>query len=323
MFQILANSPARKALFTWPPGETYDTSQFSKLASNVKIDSPVQSATASPASSSSSRGDHHNHAAQGHESRQSQGLRQYRQNDPDSTYAEVKTSCTRRYKSQQSFQSSGALYDVESIFIPHGSVIFACHQVVGSRTVIPSTSSFDLITSSSATAFPSSSFKTQSQAWTLKPNPHNLHSLSTTSSDSNHNRRYPPLPSITEAQAQIQTQYAAIFNSPSHPTPTSAASTTFSTSSTASSAYPATPASAPGSASSSEIRDRDWPPAAATDSWSHDVMTIPSPATIANPFGPSGTGAHRALSHPDSDPGPKGNAAHNLFISFSHFLSWS
>lgn len=52
VFQILANSPARKTLFSWP-NENYDPDEFGKLASNVRIDSPVHSTTASPASSTS------------------------------------------------------------------------------------------------------------------------------------------------------------------------------------------------------------------------------------------------------------------------------
>ncbi|KAJ7034999.1 hypothetical protein C8F04DRAFT_1221274 [Mycena alexandri] len=40
---------------------------------------------------------------------------------------EAKTSCTRRYKALQ--QMPAVLGEVESIFIPHGSVIFACHKV--------------------------------------------------------------------------------------------------------------------------------------------------------------------------------------------------
>ncbi|KAJ7903605.1 hypothetical protein B0H14DRAFT_2665577 [Mycena olivaceomarginata] len=40
---------------------------------------------------------------------------------------EAKTSCTRRYKALQSMPA--VVGEVESIFIPHGSVIFACHKV--------------------------------------------------------------------------------------------------------------------------------------------------------------------------------------------------
>ncbi|KAJ7494684.1 hypothetical protein B0H11DRAFT_2002973 [Mycena galericulata] len=40
---------------------------------------------------------------------------------------EAKTSCTRRYKALQTLPALAG--EVESIFIPHGSVIFACHKV--------------------------------------------------------------------------------------------------------------------------------------------------------------------------------------------------
>ncbi|KAJ7637718.1 hypothetical protein DFH06DRAFT_1219050 [Mycena polygramma] len=40
---------------------------------------------------------------------------------------EAKTSCTRRYKACQSMPAVAG--EVESIYIPHGSVIFACHKV--------------------------------------------------------------------------------------------------------------------------------------------------------------------------------------------------
>ncbi|KAL1711896.1 hypothetical protein EV715DRAFT_214673 [Schizophyllum commune] len=40
---------------------------------------------------------------------------------------DAKTSCTRRFRSMQTMPGIGA--DVESIFIPHGSIVFACHKV--------------------------------------------------------------------------------------------------------------------------------------------------------------------------------------------------
>ncbi|KAJ7650326.1 hypothetical protein FB45DRAFT_986420 [Roridomyces roridus] len=43
------------------------------------------------------------------------------------TSNEAKTSCTRRYKALQTMPAVPG--EVESIFIPHGSVIFACHKV--------------------------------------------------------------------------------------------------------------------------------------------------------------------------------------------------
>ncbi|KAI0701196.1 hypothetical protein BC835DRAFT_1324261 [Cytidiella melzeri] len=44
--------------------------------------------------------------------------------------SEAKTSCTRRYKAHQTMSYGVDGYrDVESIFIPYGSIIFACHKV--------------------------------------------------------------------------------------------------------------------------------------------------------------------------------------------------
>ncbi|TFY65049.1 hypothetical protein EVG20_g5732 [Dentipellis fragilis] len=45
------------------------------------------------------------------------------------TGSDAKTSCTRRYKALQTMTSSDGIREVESIFIPHGSIIFACHKV--------------------------------------------------------------------------------------------------------------------------------------------------------------------------------------------------
>ncbi|KAF8206521.1 hypothetical protein K438DRAFT_1905128 [Mycena galopus ATCC 62051] len=46
---------------------------------------------------------------------------------PAPTGNEAKTSCTRRFKALQSMPAVAG--EVESIFIPHGAVIFACHKV--------------------------------------------------------------------------------------------------------------------------------------------------------------------------------------------------
>ncbi|KAF8526027.1 hypothetical protein BU17DRAFT_62559 [Hysterangium stoloniferum] len=43
--------------------------------------------------------------------------------------SDAKTSCTRRYKALQVLNSAdGSVRDAESIFIPHGRIIFACHK---------------------------------------------------------------------------------------------------------------------------------------------------------------------------------------------------
>ncbi|KAF8583851.1 hypothetical protein K439DRAFT_1661083 [Ramaria rubella] len=48
--------------------------------------------------------------------------------------SDAKTGCTRRYKAQQVLNSAdGSVRDVESIFIPHGHIIFACHKATPHR----------------------------------------------------------------------------------------------------------------------------------------------------------------------------------------------
>ncbi|TBU63084.1 hypothetical protein BD310DRAFT_945502 [Dichomitus squalens] len=47
-----------------------------------------------------------------------------------STGTDARTSCTRRYKACQVMEfSMGDKREVESIFIPHGAIIFACHKI--------------------------------------------------------------------------------------------------------------------------------------------------------------------------------------------------
>ncbi|KAG8937283.1 hypothetical protein FRC02_000053 [Tulasnella sp. 418] len=48
----------------------------------------------------------------------------------------AKTSCTRRFKSPKKMRDSitGKSKNVESIFIPHGCIIFACHRIVPSHS---------------------------------------------------------------------------------------------------------------------------------------------------------------------------------------------
>ena len=208
MFQILANSPSRKAVLTWPI-EGCDAKEFGKLALDVRIDSPAQSVNASPASSSSIASGSLGPSPQTATTYQVRQYQHRQQNDPDSPYAEVRTSCTRRYRSRQSFSSNSMLHEVESIFIPHGSVIFACHQVINRYHMVPS---FDTLAASSSAA---PAFRPQSQQWTLTPKPLALHSLST---DNVHQaKRYPP------PQSSLSSDFPNF--SPSRMTPPSAAST--------------------------------------------------------------------------------------------------
>ncbi|KAJ7284933.1 hypothetical protein C8J57DRAFT_704389 [Mycena rebaudengoi] len=56
---------------------------------------------------------------------------------------EAKTSCTRRYKALQAMPAVAG--EVESIFIPHGSVIFACHKVNAPSRTATTTSTMQQI----------------------------------------------------------------------------------------------------------------------------------------------------------------------------------
>ncbi|KAJ1307638.1 hypothetical protein OPQ81_001732 [Rhizoctonia solani] len=96
IFQILINQPARPILFSWPP-EGYTAGEFGKLVHRMQIGGPG-------------------------------ALNHSKSNDG------AKTSCTRRYKANQQIVDAGVLKEVESIFIPHGAVIFACHKVVPPRS---------------------------------------------------------------------------------------------------------------------------------------------------------------------------------------------
>ncbi|CAE6461651.1 unnamed protein product [Rhizoctonia solani] len=98
IFQILINQPARPILFSWP-SEGYTAGEFGKLVHRMQIGGP---------------GANHSKGEDG-----------------------AKTSCTRRYKANQQIVDAGVLKEVESIFIPHGAVIFACHKVVPPRPPFP------------------------------------------------------------------------------------------------------------------------------------------------------------------------------------------
>ncbi|CAE6354072.1 unnamed protein product [Rhizoctonia solani] len=91
IFQILINQPARPILFSWPP-EGYMAGEFGKLIRQMQIGGP--------------------------------GASNHSKSDD-----KAKTSCTRRYKGSQHISYGGVPKEVESIFIPHGAVIFACHKV--------------------------------------------------------------------------------------------------------------------------------------------------------------------------------------------------
>lgn len=89
VFQVLMNQPDRALLLSWPP----DRDQPPLARDFAKLSGDVKI-----------RGD-------------------------SAGSSDAKTTCTRRYKASSTIQTSDSFRDVESVYIPHGSVIFACHSV--------------------------------------------------------------------------------------------------------------------------------------------------------------------------------------------------
>ncbi|KIY43960.1 hypothetical protein FISHEDRAFT_77882 [Fistulina hepatica ATCC 64428] len=91
MFQILSNQTERHLMLSWPPdqGSGPMGRDFARLVEKVQMGSGAAQA-------------------------------------PADNEAGTRTSCTRRFRSLQTMPGIGT--EVESIFIPHGSVIFACHK---------------------------------------------------------------------------------------------------------------------------------------------------------------------------------------------------
>ncbi|EJD06682.1 uncharacterized protein FOMMEDRAFT_144624 [Fomitiporia mediterranea MF3/22] len=104
ILQILRNQPDRPLVLSWPPDSTLFQSNPTVLIAN----SLAQLAQHVQIGYSGGSG---------------------KDND-------ARTSCTRRYKSVQTVRlpsfNGSKLMHVESIFIPHGMVIFACHKVIDS-----------------------------------------------------------------------------------------------------------------------------------------------------------------------------------------------
>ncbi|KAG6830644.1 hypothetical protein H0H92_015541 [Tricholoma furcatifolium] len=126
VFQILDNSDGRALLLSWPPDPNQGTQHpnardFAQLVENAQI---------GPSPSSSSSHD----------------------------VNEAKTSCTRRYKALQTMSSVPGS-QVESIFIPHGSVIFACHKLNSSpsRSTVSSSATMQQLGYASPSPYPSAS----------------------------------------------------------------------------------------------------------------------------------------------------------------------
>ncbi|PCH42252.1 hypothetical protein WOLCODRAFT_120211 [Wolfiporia cocos MD-104 SS10] len=92
VFQILLNQPDRSLLISWPPEQEEPGGPTSKDFAKLAQDVQITSGVSSS--------------------------------------TDAKTSCTRRYKAHQTMHfGADSSKEVESIFIPHGSIIFACHKV--------------------------------------------------------------------------------------------------------------------------------------------------------------------------------------------------
>ncbi|KAH9002906.1 hypothetical protein EDB86DRAFT_3073405 [Lactarius hatsudake] len=89
VFQVMMNRPDRALLLSWPP----DRDQPPLARDFAKLSGDVQI-----------RGD-------------------------SAGSSDAKTTCTRRYKASSTIQTSDGYRGVESVYIPHGSIIFACHSV--------------------------------------------------------------------------------------------------------------------------------------------------------------------------------------------------
>ncbi|KAF8340640.1 uncharacterized protein EI90DRAFT_2091656 [Cantharellus anzutake] len=128
IFQVLQNtsqpSGGRKLLFGWPD-EGYQPSDFGKLAQDVEL---------TPQKNESSRG-----GGDYDDGVSSNGSYTLGNRDSSSDHVpqqQARTSCTRRYASLQTIQTGGMNKTVESIFIPHGGVIFTCHVVVEEKPIV-------------------------------------------------------------------------------------------------------------------------------------------------------------------------------------------
>ncbi|KAK7044232.1 hypothetical protein VNI00_007954 [Paramarasmius palmivorus] len=113
MFQILSNTPGRPLLMTWPPGQELHSRELAALANSIDFSQGPNGECSS-----------------------------------DCTNPDAKTNCTRRFSGTGVVQGIQA----ESVYIPHGSVIFACHKLSSSPS--PSPSSIHKASSSTTTSIP-------------------------------------------------------------------------------------------------------------------------------------------------------------------------
>ncbi|KAH7106543.1 hypothetical protein BKA62DRAFT_298611 [Auriculariales sp. MPI-PUGE-AT-0066] len=105
VFQILRHVPGRPCIFSWP--SDLPNNDFAQLANRIEMEVPgfTDSSTSSAGST-------------------------------PATATSAKTSCTRRYKSEMNIPCSDQLErDIESIFVPYGCIIFACHRTKSARRI--------------------------------------------------------------------------------------------------------------------------------------------------------------------------------------------
>ncbi|WFC97818.1 hypothetical protein MYAM1_000538 [Malassezia yamatoensis] len=101
VFQVLANTPRRQILFSWPPSLT-TSSRKSAAQPNVY------------------RAEDFAHLLQGIQARQAAGMT-------------VSTSCTQRYRASHTLTAPGHTREISSVSIPYGSIVIACFEVVSEK----------------------------------------------------------------------------------------------------------------------------------------------------------------------------------------------
>ncbi|KAK1224058.1 hypothetical protein PQX77_008388 [Marasmius sp. AFHP31] len=116
MFQIIANKPERRLLMSWPSGWLPGETNCWKLADKIDF-----------------------------------GQGPHGESSSSCINPDAKTNCTRRFVIKGQVDAG---LEAESIFIPHGSVIFACHKLSSFPPPSPSSVQASSPSSSSTTSIP-------------------------------------------------------------------------------------------------------------------------------------------------------------------------
>ncbi|KAI0956052.1 hypothetical protein AcV7_006560 [Taiwanofungus camphoratus] len=239
VFQILVNHPERALALSWPPDQEQGGPTSKDFA---KLAQDVQISTAI------------------------------------SSGTDAKTSCTRRYKAHQTmhFGVDGSR-EVESIFIPHGYIIFACHKVnVVTREEMSSNNSV------SQSAYNSHQYSSQpSQHYYDQPHSYSLPPVPAPSSYSNC--------FSSQAPHHAHSQYSSGWSHTSEPSASQAQYNNWSSQSTSLSSAPSV-SSVRSSSYSAPQQQHQWssqPPSyidanpAAPASYSHPAPSPPLPYQAA------------------------------------------